>query len=172
MTGVQTCALPILAALQTNAVFSEAAESSATKGFGKKLAISGQRYASNSFLLDGADINDAAGGSGSAAGTIAGTMAGDRLGARTAGAGRPAQNCRTVESSREVIKGYNVVYRFNGRDVTTTMPYDPGNTVRVGFSVIEDGAPAAEREPRRDRMSSNTRDNGPAPANSTSSYRY
>jgi hypothetical protein len=61
-----------LAALQTNAVFSEAAESSATKGFGRKLAISGQRYASNSFLLDGADINDAAGGSGSAAGTMAG----------------------------------------------------------------------------------------------------
>jgi uncharacterized protein YcfJ len=107
-----------------------------------------------------------------AAGTIAGTMAGDRLGARTAGAGRPAQNCRTVESSREIIKGYNVVYRFNGRDVTTTMPYDPGNTVRVGFGVIEDGAPAAERETRRDRMSSNSRDNGPAPANSNYSYRY
>jgi len=111
-------------------------------------------------------------GAATAAGTIAGTMAGDRIGARTAAAGRPAQNCRTVESSREVIKGYNVVYRFNGRDVTTTMPYDPGNTVRVGFSVIEDGAPAAERETRRDRMSSNTRDNGPAPANSNYSYRY
>ncbi|MSO20349.1 MAG: TonB-dependent receptor [Acidobacteria bacterium] len=61
-----------LAALQTNAVFTEPAESSAVKGFGRKLAISGQRYASNSFLLDGADINDAAGGSGSAAGTMAG----------------------------------------------------------------------------------------------------
>ena len=107
-----------------------------------------------------------------AAGTIAGTMAGDRLGARTAAAGRPTQNCRTVESSREVIKGYNVVYRFNGRDVTTTMPYDPGNTVKVGFGIIDDGAPAAERETRRDRMSSNSRDNGPAPAGSNYSYRY
>ena len=107
-----------------------------------------------------------------AAGTIAGTMAGDRLGARTASAGRPAQNCRTIESTREVIKGYNVVYRFNGRDVTTTLPYDPGNTVKVGFGIIEDGAPAAERETRRDRMSSNNRDNGPAPANTNYSYRY
>jgi hypothetical protein len=64
-----------LAALQSNAVFSEAAPQDATKGFGRKLAISGQRYASNSFLLDGADINDTAGGSGSAAGTMAGIEA-------------------------------------------------------------------------------------------------
>ena len=56
----------------TNAVFAEAGSSSATKGFGRKLAISGQRYSSNSFLLDGADINDAAGTSGSAAQTVAG----------------------------------------------------------------------------------------------------
>lgn len=61
-----------LVPLQTNAVFAEAGASSATKGFGKKLSISGQRYASNSFLLDGADINDAAGASGSAAETVAG----------------------------------------------------------------------------------------------------
>ena len=56
----------------TNTVFAEAGDSSATKGFGRKLAISGQRYSSNSFLLDGADINDAAGTSGSAAQTVAG----------------------------------------------------------------------------------------------------
>ncbi|MSO21428.1 MAG: TonB-dependent receptor [Acidobacteria bacterium] len=61
-----------LATLAPGAVFAEAAESSATKGFGRKLAIGGQRYGSNSFLLDGADINDAAGGSGSAAGTMTG----------------------------------------------------------------------------------------------------
>lgn len=106
-----------------------------------------------------------------AAGTIAGTMAGDRLGARTAGAAQAGQRCRTVESSREIIKGYNVVYRFNGRDVTTTLPYNPGSTVKVGVGVIDDGAPVSEREYRRDRLST-AGDNGPAPASPNYSYRY
>ena len=111
-------------------------------------------------------------GAATAAGTIAGTMIGDRAGARTAGASQSGKRCRTVESSREVIRGYNVVYRFNGRDVSTTLPYNPGNTVRVGFGIIDDGAPAAEREYRRDRMSSGNGDSGPAAANSNYSYRY
>ncbi|MBI2819545.1 MAG: TonB-dependent receptor [Acidobacteria bacterium] len=64
-----------LVPLQTNTVIAEAGDRSATKGFGKKLAIAGQRYTSNSFLLDGADINDAAGSSGSAAQTVAGLEA-------------------------------------------------------------------------------------------------
>ncbi|HWP85592.1 MAG TPA: TonB-dependent receptor [Terriglobia bacterium] len=54
------------------AIFVETADSSATKGFGRKLAITGTRYTENSFLLDGASMNDAAGAAGSADGTIAG----------------------------------------------------------------------------------------------------
>jgi hypothetical protein len=54
------------------AIFVETADSSATKGFGRKLAISGTRYTENSFLLDGANMNDAAGAAGSADGSIAG----------------------------------------------------------------------------------------------------
>ena len=61
-----------LVVFMPGAVFSDSADNSATKGFGRKLSISGQRYASNSFLLDGADINDSAGIAGSAAGTMAG----------------------------------------------------------------------------------------------------
>ena len=57
------------------AIFVETADSSATKGFGKKLAISGTRYTENSFQLDGANINDAAGAAGSADGSIAGVEA-------------------------------------------------------------------------------------------------
>jgi hypothetical protein len=64
--------IELAVAATSNTVFAEAGDSSATKGFGRKLAISGQRYSSNSFLLDGADINDAAGTSGSAAQTVAG----------------------------------------------------------------------------------------------------
>jgi hypothetical protein len=61
-----------LVPLQAGAVFADSGETSATKGFGRKLAISGTRYNANSFLLDGADMNDAAGSAGSAAETMAG----------------------------------------------------------------------------------------------------
>lgn len=83
-----------------------------------------------------------------AAGAIAGSMIGDRVQnpqqAQSA-ATQPAEQCRTVETVREVIRGYTVVYRYNGHDVTTTLPYDPGSTVRVGVSLLEDHAPAAGR---------------------------
>ena len=42
----------------------------------------------------------------------------------------------------DIIKGYTVVYRYNGHDVTTTLPHDPGPTVRVGVSLLPDHAPA------------------------------
>ncbi|MBI4478820.1 MAG: TonB-dependent receptor [Acidobacteria bacterium] len=61
-----------LVPLQAGAVYAESGETSATKGFGVKLAITGTRYNGNAFLLDGANINDAANSSGSAAGTMAG----------------------------------------------------------------------------------------------------
>jgi hypothetical protein len=62
-----------LVPLQTGAVFAEAADPSGVpNGFGKKLSIVGMRPGSNSFLLDGADMNNAAGVAASAAGTMAG----------------------------------------------------------------------------------------------------
>jgi hypothetical protein len=61
-----------LVPLQAGAVLSETGGESAVFGFGKKLSVVGTRYTANSFLLDGADINDASGTSGSAAGTMAG----------------------------------------------------------------------------------------------------
>jgi len=61
-----------LVPLTGGAIFVETADSSATKGFGRKLSITGTRYTENSFLLDGASMNDAAGSAGSADGTIAG----------------------------------------------------------------------------------------------------
>jgi len=79
-----------------------------------------------------------------AAGAIAGAVAGDRIDNRQVAAAAPAQNCRTVETVREITRGYTVVYQYNGRDITTTLPYDPGPTVRVGIAVVEGGhaAPA------------------------------
>lgn len=49
---------------------------------------------------------------------------------------RPVQHCRQVDDgSRQEISGYSVTYRYHGRDITTTMPYDPGPTVRIGVGV-------------------------------------
>jgi len=44
---------------------------------------------------------------------------------------RVVQRCRTVYDGRDEITGYNVAYRYQGRDYTTRMAYDPGPTMRV-----------------------------------------
>jgi uncharacterized protein YcfJ len=97
-----------------------------------------------------------------AAGAIAGAVVGDHVQNAQRTAAAPAPVCRTVETTREVIRGYTVVYRYNERDITTTLPYDPGPTVRVGVGVI-DSAPAAAVPPPGP-MGSNVRDvSRPAP---------
>ena len=77
-------------------------------------------------------------------------------------AAAPEQPCRTVKVEREVIRGYTVVYRYNGRDVTVTLPHDPGPTVRVGVGIV-DNAPAVPA-PSASSLGSNVRDVTPAPA--------
>lgn len=118
-----------------------------------------------------------------AAGAIAGAVVGDRVQNPQRAAAAPAPQCRTVETTREVIKGYTVVYRYNERNITTTLPYHPGATVRVGVGVI-DSAPAAAA-PAAGVMGSNVRDvsrpapgydSAPAPVSTTGAggypYRY
>ncbi len=48
---------------------------------------------------------------------------------------RTVERCHTVSEAREEIRGYNVTYRYNGRDYTTRMPYDPGRTIQVDVGV-------------------------------------
>jgi uncharacterized protein YcfJ len=82
---------------------------------------------------------------GATGGAVAGSAIGDRAGSQ------PEQQCRTVESSHEVVNGYDVVYRYNGRDVNVALPYNPGSTIKVGVSVIPDDRSAdARREGDRD----------------------
>ena len=115
------------------------------------------------------------------AGAIAGAVAGDRIDNRQTASAPPAQRCRTVDVTREIVRGYTVVYQYNGRDITTTMPYEPGATVRVGITAI-DGNPATSA-PTAAMMGSNVREAGPATSNaapaagrhtqpSNYSYRY
>ncbi len=120
--------------------------------------------------LLGNQVGSGAGkGATTAAGTIAGAMIGDRVATQQTGAGaQPAQRCRTVESSREVIRGYDVVYRYNGRDVKTTLPYNPGRTVRVGVGVIE----SRVSDSGRDTLPLSGIDSGGAATSANHNYRY
>jgi uncharacterized protein YcfJ len=92
--------------------------------------------------LLGAQVGRGSGQNAAAAtGAVVGAVAGDRV--QNAQQAAPAQQCRTVYSQRDVVRGYTVVYRYNGRNITTTLPSDPGPTVRVAVGVVEGSAPAA-----------------------------
>ncbi|MDD3883375.1 MAG: glycine zipper 2TM domain-containing protein [Gallionella sp.] len=96
------------------------------------------------------------GGSGNKAATavggIAGAVIGDRVANPTSNQPRTeqVQRCREVQNSREVIKGYTVKYRYDGRDYTTTLPYKPGSTIRVRVNVMEDEGDRNDRREERD----------------------
>ncbi|MDE2118460.1 MAG: hypothetical protein KGJ19_07680, partial [Betaproteobacteria bacterium] len=55
---------------------------------------------------------------------------------------REERRCRQVENYRDVVRGYNVTYRYNGRDITTRLPYQPGDTVQVSVGVLQSPVPA------------------------------
>lgn len=82
------------------------------------------------------------GGSGNKAATAVGGVAGVVIGDRVANPNQArteqVQRCRDVPNDRQAIKGYNVTYRYNGQDITTTLPYQPGSTVRVAVSIVPD----------------------------------
>ena len=107
-----------------------------------------------------------------AAGAIAGAVIGDRVDNRQTAAASQPQRCRTVETTREIVRGYTVVYRYNERDITTTLPYDPGRTVTVGIGVID-----ARRDASAGTMGGNARDAhvpppSPVPVNAPASGNY
>ena len=56
---------------------------------------------------------------------------------------RQVERCRTADNYRQVVSGYDVRYRFQGREFSTRLPHDPGKwlTLNVSFSVAEDQRP-------------------------------
>lgn len=48
---------------------------------------------------------------------------------------RYEERCSTVDNWDRRLTGYNVTYRYQGRDYTTFLPYDPGASVRVSVQV-------------------------------------
>jgi len=49
---------------------------------------------------------------------------------------RDVQQCRTVDQAVDVVQGYDVRYRYQGRDYVTRTPTDPGSRIRVDVSVL------------------------------------
>jgi uncharacterized protein YcfJ len=49
---------------------------------------------------------------------------------------RDVQRCRTVDQTTDVVQGYDVRYRYNGREYVTRTATDPGNRIRVDVSVL------------------------------------
>jgi len=78
-----------------------------------------------------------------AVGAATGAVVGDRWndgGNRYESRPRQVERCRTHDDYRQAISGYDVRYRFQDREYSTRLPYDPGNwlTLNVSFSVAED----------------------------------
>jgi uncharacterized protein YcfJ len=83
-------------------------------------------------------------GRGQDAATIAGAVIGSGIGydsarrrAVTSTEERVVQRCETryEKAYEERIEGYRVTYEYNGRQLTTRMPYDPGERIRVRVAV-------------------------------------
>lgn len=48
---------------------------------------------------------------------------------------RDVQRCQTVADTRDEVRGYDVRYRYHGREYTARLPYDPGSTLQVDVNV-------------------------------------
>ncbi len=78
-----------------------------------------------------------------AVGAATGAVVGDRWnknGTRYESVPQQVERCRTHNDYRQVVTGYDVLYRFQGREYETYLPYKPGKwlTLDVDFSVAED----------------------------------
>lgn len=49
---------------------------------------------------------------------------------------RDVQRCRTVETGRDVVDGYDVTYRYQNRDFTTRLASYPGDRIQVRVDVV------------------------------------
>lgn len=85
-----------------------------------------------------------------AVGAATGAIVGDRIDNDSVTTStRPIERCTSIDNWQTVTRGYVVTYRYNGRDLTTVMPYDPGNTVRLRIAVSPDnGGNVSYLEPR------------------------
>lgn len=90
-----------------------------------------------------------------AVGAATGAVVGDRWndgGVRYESHPRQVERCRVEDNYRQVLNGYDVRYRFQGRDYSTHLPYDPGKwlTLNGNFSVADNPREARWNNGRND----------------------
>lgn len=90
-----------------------------------------------------------------AVGAATGAVIGDRWssgGTRHASVPQQVERCSSRDNFRQVVTGYDVRYRFEGREYTTRLPYDPGPwlNLEVRFSVAHDQRPPRWHSGRND----------------------
>lgn len=86
--------------------------------------------------------NQVGGGSGRTAATVGGAIVGTMVGSNMSNNSqqtqqtqtRTVQRCRPVTMMKDVPNGYDVTYRYNGKEGRTTTQFQPGQTIRVGIS--------------------------------------
>jgi len=75
-----------------------------------------------------------------AVGAATGAMVGDSVDNKASAGGsqtrvEEVQRCRTVDDWSRRVVGYDVVYRYDDRNYSTFLPYDPGNRLRLKVNV-------------------------------------
>lgn len=89
-----------------------------------------------------------------AAGAIGGGVVGNRIDRNRAENDQPGERCRTVrdesDNSRDVM-GYDVRYRYRGREYDTRLDHDPGRYLVVGQDTRPDGTPFDNANPYPER---------------------
>lgn len=100
-------------------------------------------------LIGAAVGNQIGSGDGRRAATVAGALIGtavghdvghrrdDRRHVRAVNVPRTIERCETtyVDDYEDRVEGYDVTYVYEGRRMTTRMPYDPGDRVRVRVDI-------------------------------------
>ena len=86
-----------------------------------------------------------------AVGAATGAVIGDRWNGRdgyyATRQTRPMEQCRVVDNYRQQIIGYDVVYRYQDKEFTTRLPYDPGKWLQVNVDVrVADNQPRDYRD--------------------------
>lgn len=90
-------------------------------------------------VAGGALGNQVGHGGGRAVATAVGAVGGAVLGNNIEGTGpaqvQTVQNCHTETVYENRVNGYTVQYEYAGRQYTTQMPYQPGDSIKVRVSV-------------------------------------
>jgi uncharacterized protein YcfJ len=99
-------------------------------------------------IIGGVAGHQVGSGRGNTAATIAGTIAGGAIGNQVdrnnqgqateverVPTTRNVEKCRQVEEVREVTVGYDVRYVYNGHELHTRLPHDPGPRLKVAVDV-------------------------------------